>query len=77
MDEGNNFRKKNLKKMSDILRQWPLSLHRKTAILLNMALILRILKILQKYKFLELFSQSETALFNPVFSLLFLLFSSS
>ena len=28
--------------------QWPLSLHRKTAKLLNMALILLILKILQK-----------------------------
>ena len=46
--EGINFLKNNLKKMSDILRQWPLSLHRKTAILLNMALILQILKILQK-----------------------------
>ena len=33
--------------MSGILRQWPLSLHRKTAKLLNMAPILPILKILQ------------------------------
>ena len=40
--------KKALKKMSGILRQWPISLHRKTAKLLNMALILSILKILQK-----------------------------
>ena len=34
--------------MSGILRQWSLILHRKTANLLNMALILPILKILQK-----------------------------
>ena len=34
--------------MSKMLRQWPLSLHRKTAKLLKMALILQILKILQK-----------------------------
>ena len=33
--------------MSGILRQWPLSLHLKTAKLLNMAPILPILKILQ------------------------------
>ena len=37
--------------MSGILRQWPLSLHRKTAKLLNMAPILPILKILQKKKY--------------------------
>ena len=36
--------------MSGILRQWPLSLHCKTANFLNMALILPILKILQKNK---------------------------
>ena len=35
--------------MSEIFRQWLLSLHRKTTKLLNMALILPILKILQKY----------------------------
>ena len=40
MDQGNNFCKKRyLKKMSGFLRYWPLSLHRKTAKLLNMALI--------------------------------------
>ena len=43
------FVKKNLKKkMSGIFRQWPFSLHRKTAKLLNMAPILPILKLLQK-----------------------------
>ena len=41
---------KKLKKMSGILRQWPLSLHRKTAKLLNMAPILPILKVLQNKK---------------------------
>ena len=38
--------------MSGILRQWPLSLHRKTAKLLNMAPISPILKILQKKKYI-------------------------
>ena len=37
--------------MSGILRQWPLSLHRKTSKLLNMALILPILK--KKYIFYQ------------------------
>ena len=41
--------------MSVILRQWPLSLHRKTAKLLDMAPILPILKILQNKK--QLFHQ--------------------
>ena len=49
MDKKNNFYKRKLeKKMLGILRQWPLSLHRKTAKLLNMALILPILNKLQK-----------------------------
>ena len=42
--------------MSIILRQWPLSLHRQTAKLLNMALILPILKILQT----KIFYQNST-----------------
>ena len=36
--------------MSEILQQLPLGLHRKTAKLQNMAQILPILKILQKFK---------------------------
>ena len=49
MDQGNNFRKK-IEKMSGILRQWPLSLHRKMEKLQNMAPILPILKISHKFK---------------------------
>ena len=46
---GKQFLKKErkLKKMSGILRQWQLSLHRKTAKLLNMAPIFTILKIFE------------------------------
>ena len=46
--------------MSVILQQWPLTLQLKTAKLLNMALILPIWKILEKFKFFISFYQYST-----------------